>query len=113
MPMNAGFQQFWQVYPRRVGKLAALKEWQKAVRLDSVENILAGVERYKRTKPEYADWCHPRTFLSQGRWMDEVDEAPASQPAEDWYAECQRVHGGACGLSRFRHHLAMQKAQSA
>lgn len=110
--VSAGFQQFWQVFPRRTAKLAAMKAWDKAVRLDTPENIIAGVERYKRNKPDYADWCHPATFLNQGRWMDE-DDAPVQKPKDDWYDECRRLHAGACGLSQFRHHLAMQKARTA
>lgn len=68
------FGEFWYRFPRRVGKLAAEKAYQKALRGATHEEIMAGVERYIRTKPSYADWCHPRTFLSQGRWMDEADD---------------------------------------
>ncbi len=78
-----GFKAFWAVYPRRVGKLAAVKAYQKALTLATHEEIMAGVERYIKTKPAYADWCHPKTFLSQGRWMDEVDVSPR--------AECSHV----------------------
>ena len=67
------FDVFWQKYPRKVGKLAAIKEFSKARRSATLEAILEGVETYKRSKPEYADWCHPKTWLSQGRWMDEPE----------------------------------------
>lgn len=75
------FERFWQLYPRKVGKLAARREWERAVRTAQVEgqtaeDILRGVERYRG---EVADKdvqfiCHPRTWLHQGRWMDEADE---------------------------------------
>jgi hypothetical protein len=77
------FDAFWASYPRRTGKLDAVRAYAKARRIDSAENILAGVERYKRNKPEYADWCHPSTFLNKGRWMDE-DDAPVVVERKVW-----------------------------
>jgi hypothetical protein len=71
------FDRFWEQYPRKVGKLAAKGAWRKARRVASVEEILIGIERYKGAKPDYADWCHPKTYLSQGRWMDEPDSESA------------------------------------
>src|SRR5687767_9074297 len=91
MTINEEFETFWASFPRRVGKLAALREYEKARVRASAEDILAGVERYKRAKPEYADWCHPRTFLFQGRWMDE-DDQPVELPAK---VECP--HDPRCG----------------
>lgn len=77
---GAGFEQFWTAYPRKVGRLAAIKEWNKLkVGASLLSQILEGVRRYQRTKPAYADYCHPRTWLSQGRWMDE-DDTPVTYP---------------------------------
>jgi len=77
LPMSSpAFNQFWSVFPLKVGKLAAEQSFKKAIRMATVDEILAGVERYKKSKPEYADWCHPKTWLNQGRWMDEAPEAP-------------------------------------
>jgi hypothetical protein len=73
------FQDFWARYPRHVGKLDAEKAYKKARTLATDEEILTGVEFYKRHKPAYADWCYPATFLRQGRWMDEPD-AVVRQP---------------------------------
>lgn len=94
-----GFSQFWAAFPRKVGKLAAIKEWNKLnVDPQFEAEILAGVERYKRTKPAYADWCHPRTWLSQGRWTDQVEPVVTTQAATmsgawngelaSWIREC-------------------------
>lgn len=76
------FERFWAAFPRKVGKLAAQRAWMKAVQFATLEEILAGVERYKAMKPAYADWCHPATWLHQGRWMDEPDSAPAIVPKD-------------------------------
>ena len=68
------FDTFWTAYPRRVGKLHAIKSYARARTQATADEILAGVANYKRHKPEYADWCHPATWLNKGRWMDEYDE---------------------------------------
>lgn len=73
------FPTFWSLYPRKVGKLAAMKAWAKAVKLDTPENIIAGIEPYKAHKPEWQDYCHPATWLNQGRWMDEYEPEPERQ----------------------------------
>jgi hypothetical protein len=79
---DRAFDQFWQQYPRKVGKLAARAQFERALKIASVEQIVAGVERYKRLKPAYADWCHPKTWLHQGRWMDEPDTPATVEQAE-------------------------------
>ena len=76
---DPGFAVFWAIYPRKVGKLAAEKAYAKARQVASAEELLAGIERYIKNKPAYADWCHPRTWLVQGRWMDE-DVPAESKP---------------------------------
>jgi len=97
------FDTFYAAYPRRVGKLDAIRAYAKARTVATADEILAGVALYKANKPEYADWCHPATWLNKGRWMDEYD-APAPVPVEaDWFAECQQLHDGSCG-GKLRHH---------
>lgn len=66
------FETWWALYPRKVGKLAAQREYEKARRLTGATELVEGVERYKQHKPDYQDWCHPKTWLHQGRWMDEA-----------------------------------------
>ena len=93
--MDSEFEAFWKAFPRKVGKLDAHKAWMKARQFaSSIEEIMQGVARYKLSKPEYADWCHPATWLRQGRWMDEPDEQPVTAdvhghipPCKNW-GEC-------------------------
>jgi hypothetical protein len=85
---EADFQEFWSKYPRRVGKLAAKKEYDKVRRGGtSQDELMDGIEQYIRTKPTYADFCHPRTWLSQGRWMDEVKPAQTPFDRDEWMCE--------------------------
>jgi hypothetical protein len=80
--LGEDFTAFWAAYPRRVGKLDALKAYEKARKVDSAENIMAGVERYKQHLPDEARFvCHPATWLNKGRWMDEED-APVMAPVK-------------------------------
>ena len=74
MSLEAEFETFWKVFPRRVGKLAAQKAYKKARTMATAQQILDGVAFYLQHKPAYADWCMPATFLNQGRWLDEPDQ---------------------------------------
>lgn len=68
----SGFEDFWQAYPRRVGKLAALREWNKLNPSPEVQRQMAAALEWQREQwddPQFIP--HPRTWLHQGRWMDE------------------------------------------
>lgn len=66
------FDRFWQVYPRRVGKLDARKAWARALRQAPDHVIIAGAQRYAddpNRSDEYT--AHPATWLRAGRWADD------------------------------------------
>jgi uncharacterized protein YdaU (DUF1376 family) len=67
------FDQFWAAYPRKVGKDAALKAFKRiaAAKRVTFDELMAGLERYKQNKPMKIDYCHPATWLNEGRWADE------------------------------------------
>ena len=100
MAVPDGFEEFWTAYPRRIGKLAAMKAYRKARTMASAQEILDGIARYKAAKPSYADFCFPATFLNQGRWLDEADAVPSY----DWI--CPHVphcpHRAACAIVAMR-----------
>jgi len=74
------FGRFWAKYPRKVGKLAAEKKFGAARKRASFDELMAGVDRYIATKPAWAEWCYPKTWLEQGRWLDEPDGQMALFP---------------------------------
>lgn len=84
------FDRFWEAYPRKIGKLAAKRAFDKARKLTDLETMLAAIERYKEHKRSDVDYCHPATWLNQGRWADEygnssgagVPERPPPTDAE-------------------------------
>lgn len=76
------FEQFWAAYPRRVGKLAAKREWDR-IRPDAelMEKMSKALEwqREQWDDPQFIP--HPRTWLHQGRWDDEPAEVVVKAPA--------------------------------
>ena len=73
---GAGFDQFWTSYPKKVGKEAAKKAFDRVN--VPVETLLAAIERQKcsdqwsRDKGRYIP--NPATWLNQGRWEDELEQ---------------------------------------
>lgn len=77
MSLDDEFQAFWLRYPRKVGRLEAFRQYVKARKLASAEEILAGLERYRQHLPEELRFVpHARTWLYQGRWDDQYEELP-------------------------------------
>jgi len=71
-PIAAGFEEFWAVYPRRIGKRGAEQTYTRALKRATADVILAGAVRY-RDDPNREDEFtkHPSTWLNQDCWMDE------------------------------------------
>ena len=76
-----GFAEWWALYPRKVGKIAARKKYAMVLRdeLATVDELEAGLARYVRywgamahQRPGWDYIPHPSTWLHQGRWEDEV-----------------------------------------
>ena len=104
--LDQDFEDFWKRYPRRVAKGAARKAYEKARKRGVTQlQMFTALALYIKHKPDYADFCHPATWINQERYEDEWGEAPISLISEeaDWFAECQEIHGGECGLDRWRH----------
>lgn len=75
------FTAFWDVYPRKAGKAAARRAWDKALRRvhGNADVIVAGAMRYRddpNREPEYT--AHATTWLNQDRWEDEPLPARSS-----------------------------------
>jgi hypothetical protein len=72
-----GFTEFWLAYPRKVGKLAAMRRFRDACKRiggpDPPAVLLDALARVKPTWTEPRFIPHPATWLHQGRWEDEVE----------------------------------------
>ena len=72
------FDEFWSLYPKKVGKKTALQKWSKLKPDEKLfEEIMGGLRNYIQTEQWQKDGGqfipHPTTFLSQRRWEDEVE----------------------------------------
>ncbi len=69
------FKQFWTLYPKKIGKKAAMKAWDKAKDKPPIEIILQKLseqiksEQWKKENGQFIPL--PATWLNQGRWDDE------------------------------------------
>jgi len=78
---QAGFDQFWSSYPRKVGKTAALKAWKRLKpNLELLQIILGAVDAQARslgwTKDGGQFIPYPATWLNGRRWDDEITVNP-------------------------------------
>lgn len=77
------FETFWRAYPRRIGKGAARKSFDKALKLESFDGIMAGLQRqlayYASKEQQFIP--HPTTWLNQERWSDEPQPITQRNPA--------------------------------
>ena len=93
---RGAFEKFWEAYPNKVGKQAALKAFEKARKTGvKLETLIEAVEKQKESKKwkknngEFIP--NPATWLNQGRWDDELeregdenDGRNTGGPATDW-----------------------------
>lgn len=118
-PVGEGdlFPQFWEIYPRKVGKDAAVKAFAKRKPdkqlLDCmVKAIFAqGLsEKCKRGDGQFVP--HPATWLNEGRWLDEVDQKTKPQPEftakPKWVIDAGFVDVADANSSRCYEHNAHQ-----
>ena len=80
MEFSGEFLQFWTAYPRRIKKRTAYQAFIKARTEASLEQLLAGVARYKKwlAQKDKTTWRpepqYPATWLNAGSWEDEYED---------------------------------------
>lgn len=77
---DAGFEEFWRLYPRKVGKGQARKAWPRAVAAaGSPQAITDGLRVLLHTLDmrEEGRFCpHASTWLNGERWLDHAEPEP-------------------------------------
>lgn len=73
-----GFDQFWEAYPRKVAKAAALKVFNKLKPCpEEIKTMLSALDRSRQSHQWQKDGGafipHASTWLNQKRWEDEVE----------------------------------------
>ena len=87
--VETDFNRFWAEYPRKQGKGAARKAFDKARKKVTLETMLAAVERQRRSEQWNRDGGQyipmPATWLNQERWSDEETFNPPPSEMRGWY----------------------------
>ena len=106
------FERFWNLYPRKVSKGAALKAWTKlSPNTGLAEEIIkaVGAQKEWRARIEKAnsmlprwqskflpDWKHAATWLRAQCWLDELEELPTQEKKtarKTYCTSCQKEEG--------------------
>lgn len=80
---TSDFTAFWDVYPRRTGKGAAAKAFDRALQRAELNLIMAGATRYRDDPgrdPQYTK--HPSTWLNQDCWTDDPIPVRGAKPPQ-------------------------------
>lgn len=102
---DAGFDEFWARYPRKVGKPAALRSWKTATKgpRENRERVLGGLVSWtlawEAAGTETQFIPHATTWLNQRRWEDEPGVGSQPKPPEaDPMADTVRKHLALSGI---------------
>ena len=77
---SQAFEDFWQTLPHKIGKGAAYKAWQKAIKdgatqekiNEGVKGLLVYVKKQKASMKDGYTPLHPSTWLNEKRFDDEI-----------------------------------------
>ena len=74
--IDVQFDEFWQLYPKKVGKKPARNKYKYALKETTQENLITSLKAYiKSKKNEPSTYLlNPATWLNQERWNDEIKE---------------------------------------
>ena len=90
-----GFDEFWSKYPKKAARQAALKAWSRIAASVPTADIMAGLDRARRSEQWLKDGGqfvpHASTWLNGGRWTDDLPVAAGSGPVQATTAQPQRV----------------------
>jgi hypothetical protein len=88
--VRAGFAEFWHAYPSKIGKAAAERKFDIAIRkigaepTEAIAVLVAAAGRYRddpTRKPDFT--AHPETWLNKGRWEDAAPTGSAARPRQE------------------------------
>jgi hypothetical protein len=85
------FNEFYTLYPRKQGRRAAEKSWQRLSsqeQQNALEALPNHIEYWKLKQTEKDFIPHPATWINQGRWEDELDMEVKKNKKPDlpWYS---------------------------
>ena len=112
-----GFSMFWNAYPKKVGKGAALTAWKKQkIDLDAVLIALAWQSKSEQWLKDSGQFVpNPATYLNQQRWLDEAAPGTPSAPVVPFDREAYEAKRKAeadAAKARMRQEQAEWEAQA-
>jgi hypothetical protein len=84
-----GFEDFWSVYPKKVGKQECVRWWlRRTITPELVKQIIDSVNRYKQTK-QWQDKIipNPLTYLNRGSWEDVIETHTKAEEFKSYAAK--------------------------
>lgn len=78
---KAAFDMFWDEYPKRSGKIAAQREFNRLKLWEKIDEVLDAVKKY-RLKAKAPFILDPERWIKRGHWMDEDGRPGAESPDE-------------------------------
>lgn len=93
LPNRVGeFDEFWSLYPNKVGKRLAKEKFLSALKRSSFQEIMDGLKKYVAKKDDRF-WCNPATWLNQDRWADQPATKGSAPPQQiDWDKRLSYYH---------------------
>jgi hypothetical protein len=98
-----GFAEFWEAYPKKTGKAAAMKAWAK-LKPKPLEACLVALawqrhsEQWTKDGGQYVP--NPSTYLAQGRWMDEPIQIQTKPKEKSYHEQLRETSDALCGRNR-------------
>lgn len=111
------FDLFWAAYPIKVGKQAARRAWDKAIKEEKPDVIIEGAKRYAADPNRHPSFtAHASTWLNAGRWADaplpERIKTPEEKRAEELAASRAKEERERIERERWQAELQEQQARS-
>lgn len=70
------FEIWYRLYPHKVQRGTAERAFAAARKIASLDELMAGLRNYLRSKPADCAWRNPATWLNGKGWLDEPAEKP-------------------------------------
>ena len=84
IPPTGDFSRFWDAYPRKVARQAAIKAFKAAISKTNIESMLKALATQKQSQQWQKDGGrfipHPSSWLNGERWADVVSTQNAALP---------------------------------
>ena len=89
------FEEWWDIYPKKVAKTAAFKSYKDALNKISHMELITSLTQHDCLKADHQFCPHPTTWLNQERWLDQNKPVKdlMSLSKEDRLKETHRILG--------------------